>query len=1074
MSFERYTQLYGGTDGGLVLRPMGKGQTLTFSLEKKENVRYRLFTVGETEQFYHWKNEPDCPFLYRSLTDALDTAHAIRDRYCLDLSSKKPERYLRRVYRKIAWPPKLSYLVMNPLPTEWMLGVTVTARELSYKQGGYLRMRIDVRLQKEGVDPRSTEGDPDLSFELPFPAGTYTGERLELPVRIPKNTAHVGVFIEGVGYRGGCYVEQPFLSSDGQNLLPSFNESVSDKEKLDWIAQYLSRKEWPEFRVRLNGRVIHTGEIFERCHRLSEWELELPSALLADVNTLTYELISSYHDPLPYTLHEVGVIESDASPLSIVAVSEAATVGGKARVLIRTAQSNVTVRFKSLSNALSGENEYRFREKGLHGILLSCEKPAQNASFRLSLDGLTVTGTVARTVLRASDRVITGTGDMIYVHQDVKSVEDYLSWYLSNGVGDLVTVRPTYRWSGTRMLDPASWRLFRRLMRELDLKYVLMADGREIPGLSTQPAPELAGGKGFLGTQMHERDGAQYYWGLHSCDTPTLEMYTDLLRFTYREDPLHTGSQYSDTNYVYNAAGGINLYADRDMPRDYRLAHEKSVESLRRMRRDRDTRHTGPSCMFRTMHEAGFKWVGAETMYSTMEPLMGFLRGTAQACGMKTYGVHHAVQWSSSPHESPARYRRYRIALYASYLLGATDINTEEGLWRLEEYYAHHHRFGTACKAHLKEQQDFYRYVSTHSRTGRFHTPAAFLHGRDDGVTFFGGSNTWGLRKVRTPADASWELLTAVYPKAVPMLAVYRHGCPEDVPQGYYSGTPYGNLDAVPAEASLRALSDYRLLLALGYNRLEDGDAEKLLSFVRRGGRLLVTRAHLTTTSDVDRIYSGDLDFSETPLSFTESGAPSFREATVGGLPVSVCTNPKTPAEVLHTADDGTPLVLLYRVGEGEIVLFNVKDYPSAPAIRSLYESEMTRLLRAVNAEESVYAEVGDDVEFATYLQEDGKTHVYFLAVDWYRDPTPDRNAVLRIGGAEYPVRVPFGTLVKCVSDGETAAWVETEDAEVLSVSRDVVTVQGTGRTTLLFAKEGRLVSCEVDFSATSVQTMVF
>ena len=32
-------------------------------------------------------------------------------------------------------------------------------------------------------------------------------------------------------------------------------------------------------------------------------------------------------------------------------------------------------------------------------------------------------------------------------------MEEYLSWYISNGVGDLITIRPTYRWSGTKLLN---------------------------------------------------------------------------------------------------------------------------------------------------------------------------------------------------------------------------------------------------------------------------------------------------------------------------------------------------------------------------------------------------------------------------------------------------------------------------------------------------------------------------------------------------------------------------------------------------------------------------------------------
>ena len=54
MSFERYMQIYDGGDRGTTVRPKGKGASLSVSLDKKEKGRYRLFTVGETEQFSFW------------------------------------------------------------------------------------------------------------------------------------------------------------------------------------------------------------------------------------------------------------------------------------------------------------------------------------------------------------------------------------------------------------------------------------------------------------------------------------------------------------------------------------------------------------------------------------------------------------------------------------------------------------------------------------------------------------------------------------------------------------------------------------------------------------------------------------------------------------------------------------------------------------------------------------------------------------------------------------------------------------------------------------------------------------
>jgi len=1074
IGFEKYTQIYDGGAKGTSLRPKGRAESFSFEAEVKENTRYRLFTVGETNMFYQWKDEPDYPQYYRMYTDALDSDHAIRDRYCVNMTCKKYETYLKRLYKKIPWKPVLSYLKMTPVPEEWETGITVTAKNLKLDKGGFLRMRVDIRLKKEGVDPRSIAAPADKTVIIDIPEGSYVGQKLSAKLTIPLNAAHVGVFIEGKGYKGECYIEQPRLAAIGQNLLPSFDESTPGKPQFEWAAQYMSRKEWPEFRVRLNGKVIHTGEIFERCHRYSEWELALPKNLLAEKNTVTYELISDYHDALPYNIYEIGVIEQKAGELAIIATDNAAPAGGKARVLVRTEKTNMRVTFKSLDGKLSGKSEWFFREKGLHGMLLDCGEAAENARFTLEWESGSAEGRVERIVVRDLDKVVTGTGDMIYINQNMTDMEEYLSWYLSNHVGDFITIRPAYRWAGTRTLNVDMWKQFRRLMRELDLKYVLMRDGREVEGLSTQPDGELLKGKNFYGIQMHEEDNLHYYGGMYSViNNIYSEMTHDLFRFAYLEDPAHTSSRNKPVDrydYIDGKKIGRGFYRSYDW--SWQKVREESVASLAAGRRAEDVRHTGPSSMFKYLAEAGYGWLGAETMYNTMEPLMGFLRGVAKEYSMPTYGVHHAVQWSTTPHDSPARFRRYRLALYASYLLGATDINTEEGLWHMEEYYEHHHRFGKACAGHIKQQQDFYKFVSTHTRSGEIYNPVAFVHGRDDGTTFFGKDRTWGRRgDPQTAAEDSWDLLKCVYPASRPVERMYIHNCPEDQPIGYHTGTPYGNLDAVPAEGKLSTFKDYRAMIFLAYNRMTGDDAKRFMSYVRQGGRLLLTRAHLTVTDKIEKIRAGELDFENNAMSFC-NGDPVLAETTVNGEKLSVCRNAKRPDDVLAYTDDGQPLVCVYKYGKGEVVLFNTKAYPAEAAIRSFYEREMTRLIKEENAKESVWAEGADNVEFAVYNQKDGSRHVYFLATDWFRAPETERKASLVVGENKYDVTMPFGVMIKAVSDGCAAAWAESEDGEVMSVKDGTVTVQGTGRVSFCLARNGIVTKVEIDFSSTPIRTL--
>jgi len=1071
MSFEKYSQVYDGGNTGFQLR-VGKGaKNVSFSLNAKADKRYKLFTVGETEMFYLWKDEPDYQYMYRSIADALDTEHAIHDRYCLSVGCKKYEDYLKRLYKKIMWnPPKLSYLSMNPVPESWEMGITVTANGLKFRKDGFLRMRLDIRKKKDGVDPRSVAGEPDESIVIDFPEGTYMGNELSKAITIPKNTANVGVFIEGKGYKGECYIEQPRLVGDGYNLLPSFTEATADLTHMDWTAQYLSRKEWPEFRVRLNGKVIYTGEIFERCHRFSEWELKLPSELLKEENTVSYELISDYHEPLPYNIYEVGIIEQPSDPVSLIAVSEAAPLGGYARVLVRCDKANTNLSLMCDSDAIEGDRTYSFREAGLHGILIKCDSVAENVPFTLKYDCGEVSGKIGRIVIKQDDKVVTGTGDMVYINQNTDDMEEYLSWYLSNGVGDFITIRPVYRWAGTRTLNRKVWRDFTRLMRELDLKYVLMADGRELPGMATQPDGKLLAGKGFYGTQLHERDGAQYYWGKYIMESATEVQWANLSEIAFNEEPEYTASHYASENFIYRD-GKMYMYADRSEHEDYRDEHEKSVKCLASIRCERDNRHTGPASVFKYMAEAGYSWLGAETMYQTMEPIMGFLRGVVKDRKMKTYGVHHAVQWSSSPHENEAKYRRYRLALYASYMQGATDINTEEGLWRIEEHYDHHHRFGNACNNYLKQQQDFYRYVSTHTRSGKLVNPAALLHGRDDGITFFGVNKTWGQLRPQTAADDSWDLITAIYPKANPVRMIYRHPCPDDIPQGYHTGTPYGNIDIIPSEAREAVYRDYRTLAFLGYNRLVAEDMKKYIAHVRRGGRMLLTDAHLTVSSVYGDIKNGNLAFDCGIFSFCD-GEPVFENDSVNGKELSVCTNIKKPDAVLKYTDSGRPIVCVYKKGKGEFILFHTKEYPAHEAIKELYGAELERLFAEADAKEAVWAEVSDDVEFAVYEQKDGSRHIYLLAVDWYRAPDLDRHAVLRLKDARYDVAVPFGVMLKCVCGEDSAMWAQSEDGEVLSLTETEAKVQGTGMIRFTLAKGGKLTDYDVDFADSGVVTL--
>lgn len=1074
MSFESYNSFYKDYKDGVTIRAHRKGAEFDFSYNTSNDKRYKLFVAGETTLFYQWKNEPDYPAHYHVITDALDTENADKAQYCLDFSSEKEEGYIKRIYKKIMWPPMLSYLPQNPVCEKWEMGLFVKAENLLVGKGGYLRMQLDIRYKKDGVSPYSNYELPDEVITINIPEGSYDWQRIAEKINIfQEKTASVGIWIEGTNYSGKLYIERPFLIGDDEhNLLPDFTVSVPGKNHFDWSAQNLSHKEWPKFRILLNDERIYEGEIFERCHRNSDWEVDIPNHLIKTKNKLYIELISDYHDPLPYTIHEVGIVEQNGGEVALIAVSDNAAAGGKAYALIRTQNPATRINVEYINKNISGKNEYYFEESGLNVIQIDCLGACENAEFKIIFEKGEIITKISRVVIKTEDNVITGTGDMVFIEQRPDYMEEYLSWYVSNNIGEFITIRPVYRWSGTRVINEKVWKDFVRVANDMGMKYVLMLDGRELPGKNCNPDDEMLCGNGYLGRQTHEQDGRLFYWrnrlrgvSVHS------RQHADMSRRIDIENANNVKQPQTETCFYYENI--ISEARDINELRDTKVAKNNSAEMMANVL-CHTKRHTGPSTMFKYIKEAGSEWIGAETMYGSMEPLLAFVRGVGDYI-QKTdkFGVHHAVQWSTTPHDTPEHFRRYRLALYISYMQGATDINTEEGLWRMEEYYEYYHRFTDCCINHLKQQQDFNTYVQTHSRSGEFYTPFALVHGRYDGWHAFGNLNTWGWsNEEQTDAEDSWQLLKTFYPQSKPGEDLYFRGyCPDDKSLGYHSGTPLGNIDVIPAEGD--SFNKYRAIAYVGYNCMEQEDSNKILKYVSDGGKVLLTRAHMTDTTLYENIRNYELNYSENDIIMTD-GAPEFIKSSYNGINIDICINAKEPDEVIERTDDGHPLLSKYKYGNGEIILVNANVYPAHPAIYDIYAAELQNIMKSLTDEENVWAYTGDDTQFCVYNQEDNSRHIYFIAVDWYNNPEIERTAYLRIGDNKYPVNMQFGVMIKAVTYEDVAVWPHSEDGEVIYIKNNVAKVQGTWIVKFSIAKDGMVTDKIIDFRGCTVQEIVF
>ena len=1055
-----------------------QGKTLSFHFDadaESTQERHRLFFNCEDVSTPAMKNESGAELLYLLIDDSLNIEMAERDRYCLDFSASTPLPFPKRAVKKILWQPLTyglyGYDTFTDRNDTWELGISVRAKNLKKEAGGYLRFRYERWSVKEGGDPRDTREAPDETVFLDIPTGTYAYTAILQTLCIGStDTACVTVTLEGEGYTGEVYFEQPCLRDGaGRNLLPAFERGNLGLASFAWLGQNLSKREWPRFRITLNDTLCFEDEVFLKVHRFSPIEIPVPCGVLKEGNnTLSITYTSDYLEALPLAIDEVLLLEGKKEAFSLIHTPASVVWGEELALLVETEARETEILFESSDFTMVRET--RFDDVDLRVLTLLPVKEKNGLSFSLSAAGEKKHYTVERCVRRAADGVRAGSGDMIYIDvSDKAAVVDYLKWYVAHGIGKLLTVRQVYRWGGQRHVNAAVWSLFTALCDALHIDYVLISDGRDLPSIATNPTLEMMAGERFLGRQLHERDGQLFYW------TPAdprevmapLDEFFDLAARLGREHPNTVEGAMRPFNLRWGEAG-CTYRRNKSTHADVKEAHDVAAHALRELNAGGFPRHTGPAVMFKYFYQNGFDFAGFESMDGSTEVPLSFLRGASKAYGKKTFGAHLALQWSTFPHDTEGRYRRYLLSLFVPYLHGVTDINTEEGLWYMEAFYAYHHRLSEPCRRHREQLACFNDFVDTHARTGKLHTPIAFLHGRCDGWDGFSSENVFGMPFMKVgEAGASWKLLQHFYPlDSCESFGTAKTGyisAEHSKPFGIFSGTPNGCVDAVPVETG--DFADYKLLIFAGYNLAEAEDLDRLLAFVHRGGTLLCAWPHLSDTTDHARLTSHAFHIFTHPMTaLLSEGEASFVPDTVEGNELFVAEN-VVSGEILRTTDTGRPLVTAISHGAGKLVLVNALCYPAHPAVFSVYRETVASLTARVLDEEPLRVSCGTDVEYTVFRQADGTRHYYFLAVDWYNGRPEPRRAVITIDGASYELQVPFGAPVKLVTDGKSAVWPMNAQAEVLSLTDRAFLAQGAETETFFVARGGKITAHVLDFS---------
>ncbi len=1053
-----------------------KNKECTFEFDAQnldKSAHHRLYMTIEDRMSPIFKDEPYGDKIYQMIEDSLNPDEAELDRYCLDMSEKKPRPFMKCAVVKRLWngnPADGLYGFKKAINNIWDFSIFAKAENLKIEEGGYLRIRFESWDIKKGVDPHITAAQPDHTVLVDIAQGSYPYTKFGKDIEIDCNsTACVVMYVEGENYSGNVYLERPSLSaSNGVNVIPKFDVAVPSKHERyrepNWLGMNLAKKEWPVFRMEINGKVFFQDETFLRIHRYSPVEIQIPDDYIEDSNVIKVKYISDYHDTVPVAIREVKILEKEKAPFHIHYAPENAVIGKEIHLLVETEKDNMAFSIKSETLALV--KDYSFENKGLHVVSLTADVYHNNMEFTLISDGYEVKKVIRKAIIRPEDNVTVGSGDLIYVdNSDLQAVCDYIEWAITNKTHNLITIRPAYRWGGQRTINPKVWEKFCEICNDMGINFVHMTDGRDLPGIHCNPHPDMLTGERFLGIQQHERDGHAFYWGYRpQVAHPIAESWFDITARLYRENPLTT--YYCSGGHVisYDKVKGYMLTKYINCRPDMKDAHTNAIRTLKNIKRI-DTRHTGPSVMFKYLYEAGWDWAGAETMDSATETLLAFMRGAAKAYGKDRTGVHHAVQWSTRPHDTEERYRRFMLANFVSYLQGATEINTEEGLWFLECQYTFHNRFSPACVNHSDMQRKLFEFIQSHSRTGRYYTPTAFVHGRYDGWFGFGSSNNiFGMENIkRADPENGWELLNVFYP----LCAINKGGVTGYYPEGHgkpiglVSGTPRGNVDVVPIEKS--DFSEYKLVIFTSYNCAENTDMDRMFDFVAKGGTLVATPMHFSDITYRPDIIANKVNIIDCTLT----------NAIFEGQPVFVnnmCVNLSPKAKIIEKSENGLPLIVEIPVGEGKVVLVNKLRYPGNPEIMPLYKQLIIKLNNEVHEKDFANVLCGEDVQFTRYIQDDGSMHIYITPVDWYNSPDSTRRATLKVGEELYDLKLTFGEITKITVKDSVAVWCADSDFDVVSVNP--VKVQGEGETTVFIAKGGKVEQIKIKIGKEPVKTI--
>ncbi len=499
----------------------------------------------------------------------------------------------------------------------------------------------------------------------------------------------------------------------------------------------------------------------------------------------------------------------------------------------------------------------------------------------------------------------------------------------------------------------------------------------------------------------------------------------------------------------------------------------------------------------RYAYMAGFDVLRHETFVGHSQFLLPNARGAARAFDKALWGAHIASQHNAQP-ELDYGIRRYYLGVYQPYMMGAGFVFEEDS------QFQHFTTDKMVRGDYLPREKNrimkgFLKYSKTHPRKGQPLVDMAVLQGRfappvsglscanNGGVSgnqyenenfpvwahYGNGRWSWGYRQPEKGLHLVEMLAPGMF--LTPLMQDVNNN------RKFFSGSPRGEFDFLPVQASAACMGQYALTMLLDWHTMKaDGeDYEKFRAYAEAGGVLFLSVPHLTTRTDREfladmtdlALYNGG---GVEELCGVRVGAPG-EEYTAGafcGAWQDVlrqdymgirCPNVSEDEDgacrlarvelcgaevVVKDTATGQPLVVRHRVGEGWVYLLCTYAYPGHEALKGLMPAVLNVLLADYTGRYVRLEGDCEDVYMSLWGEPGDPDKLYLLNTDWTVAGNEKAVRVVTPGAtATFPVKEGDMREITLLSDG--FLWTEDTAASLTRIEKNTYTLCCMQATTL-------------------------